>query len=49
MYLNELNVRKILMVLFFTKKSEELRSLQRGSEFDNFKPLLKCGIFKCIS
>jgi hypothetical protein len=32
-----------------SQRSEELRLYNLGLEFDNFKPRLKSGIFKCIS
>jgi hypothetical protein len=44
----ELDFRKPLVVSI-SHKSEELGLLQPGLEFDNFKPLLKSGSFKCIS
>ncbi len=34
--------------IYFTKKWRA-ETLQPGLEFDNFKPRLKSGIFKCIS
>jgi hypothetical protein len=42
----ELDVRKPLVVSI-SQRSQELR-LQPGLEFDNIKPRLKSGIFKCI-
>jgi hypothetical protein len=34
--------------IYFTKK-QRAETLQRGLEFDNFKPRLESGIFKCMS
>jgi hypothetical protein len=45
-HLNEPEVRKPL-VDFISQKSEELR-LQQGLEYDNLKPPLSSGIFKCM-
>jgi hypothetical protein len=47
-YLNELDVRKPL-VQSISQKSEELRLYNLVWNLKNFKPLLKSGIFKCIS
>jgi hypothetical protein len=40
--------QKAIGGIYFTKKWRA-ETLQRGLEFDNFKPRLKSGIFKCIS
>ncbi len=42
----ELNVRKPLVVLIFTK-NWRAETLQHGLEFDSFKPRPKSSIFKC--
>jgi hypothetical protein len=39
---------KVVGGIYFTNKWR-VETLQPGLEFDNFKPLLKSGIFKCIS
>jgi hypothetical protein len=40
--------QKAIDGIYFTKKWRA-ENLQHGLEFDNFKPRLKSGIFKCIS
>ncbi len=40
--------QKAIGVIYFTEKWRA-ETLQPGLGFDNFKPLLKSGIFKCIS
>ncbi len=41
-------VKEELILIYFTKKWRA-ETLQPGLEFDNYKPRLKIGIFKCIS
>jgi hypothetical protein len=36
-------------VVSISQRSEELRLYNAGLKFDDFKPWLKSGIFKCIS
>ncbi len=47
-YLNELDVRKPLQE-YIVHRSEELRLYNLVENFDNIKPRLKRGFFKCIS
>jgi hypothetical protein len=49
-YLNELDRGKPLVEMeYIPRSSEELKILQRGLEFDNFKLRLTSGSFKRIS
>jgi hypothetical protein len=41
--------QKAIGGIYFTKKWWRAQTLQPGLEFDNFKPRLESGIFKCIS
>jgi hypothetical protein len=48
--MNEHDIREPLVEsVFFFQKKWRSEALQPGLEFDNCKPRLKGGIFKCIS
>jgi hypothetical protein len=48
-FLNEHDAGRLLVVYSSVQRCEELRLFFPGLEFDNLKPLLRSGIFKCIS